>query len=161
MFATKHLPTDCLPIIPDAEFAKVSANQMLDKVKEKYGTEPSVESTAYTKVASMFASSQNGGIGAPKNVTYWAWRSLTDEDETEQAKSEVRFVISTQELDAPLYNQDIDDLNAVLSHLDEGTGLTEDEKELCADCKTLAMKWVDVAVRTKSNRNGIKQAKAA
>jgi hypothetical protein len=151
------LPSDCLPIIPEAEFSKVSVDGLNEKVSHKYGNDDTSEANAYKKLAKMFASSQNGGIGAPKNVTYWAWRTLTDEDEAELFKDEARFVISMVEMSAPIYGGDVDALDDAIQRIDEGGQPTEMDLELLDECKKLSFKWIDVAVRTKSNRNGLKQ----
>lgn len=160
MSTTQNLPVDCLPIIPDAEFSKVSADQILDKVQEKYGDEDCPAANAYRKVASMFAAGQRGGIGAPKNVTYWTWRVLTDEDETEVMKSEARFMMAARELDAPVYSQDVNTLNDIVEKLDAGKEPTEDEMTIFSECRGIALKWIDLAVRTKSSRRGKKGKKA-
>jgi len=159
MSTTQNLPADCLPIIPDAEFSKVSADQILDKVQEKYGDEDCPSANAYRKIASMFAAGQRGGIGAPKNVTYWAWRTLTDEDEKEVMKSEARLAIASRELDAPIFMSDVTALDEMIEHIDAGEELTEEETEIFDTCKSLALKWIDVAVRTKSSRRGSKGKK--
>lgn len=160
MSATQNLPVDCLPIIPDAEFSKVSADQMLEKIQEKYGDEDCPAANAYRKIASMFEASQRGGIGAPKNVTYWAWRALTDEDETEIMKSEARLIMASRELDAPIYIPDVNLLDGMIEHIDAGLEPTEEEAEDFDVCKKLALKWIAVAVRTKSSRRGSKGKKA-
>lgn len=146
------LPADCLPILPEAELSKVSADEMTVKIDERFGDEETPKANAYRKVASMFASSQKGGIGAPKNVAYWAWRALTDEDETEALKSEIRLAISTQELGAPIYGYDTDALDAIIGKIDGGEELTDEDNELVGECTNLAFKWIDVAVVTKSTR---------
>ena len=154
---TKTLPADCLPIIPDAEFAKVTVSGLNDMIQEKYQDETTPEANAYRKIASIFASSQNGGIGAPKNVIYWAWRTLTDDDEHELFKSEARFVISAEEIDAPLFGADVKWLDEAIQKIEDGEEPNDFDTELLDECKKLVYKWIDVAVRTKSNRSGIKK----
>lgn len=156
---TKTLPADCLPIIPDAEFAKVTVEDFNDKIQAQYQDETTPEANAYRKIATMFASSQKGGIGAPKNVTYWAWRTLTDEDEHELFKSAARLVISAVEMDAPVFGADIVGLDEAVQKIDAGEEPSELDTDLLDECKKLVFKWIDVAVRTKSNRSGLKKIK--
>lgn len=155
------LPSDCLPIIPDAEFSKVTADDLMEKISQKYGDEQTTEANAYKKLANMFSSAQKGGIGAPKNVTYWAWRTLTDEDENETFKDEARFVISMAEMSAPVYNADIDYLDKAIQKIDAGEQPNDFDTELLDECKKICFKWIDVAVRTKSNRSGLKHVKTS
>lgn len=157
----KNLPSECLPLIPDAEFAKVTESELNSLIQEKYADETTPEANAYRKIAKMFASSQKGGIGAPKNITYWAWRTLTDEDEHELFKSEARFVISAEEMDAPIFKADIVGLDEAIQKIDAGQDPSDSDKELLDECRKLVLKWIDVAVRTKSNRSGLKKAKVA
>lgn len=157
----KNLPADCLPIIADADFAKVTIDGFSDLIQKKYPDENTPEANAYRKIATMFSASQKGGIGAPKNVTYWAWRSLSDEDELKLFKSEARLVISAQEMEAPVFGSDVQGLNDAIERIDAGEEPNDLDKELLNDCKKLVFKWIDVAVRTKSNRSGLKQVSAA
>lgn len=157
----KNLPADCLPIIADADFAKVTTDGFSDRIQKKYQDERTPEANAYRKIATMFSASQKGGIGAPKNVTYWAWRSLSDEDELELFKSEARLVISAQEMEAPVFGGDVQGLSDAIEKIEAGEEPNDLDKELLEDCKKLIFKWIDVAVRTKSNRSGLKQVSAA
>lgn len=148
---------DRMPIIDDGAFAKVDSAEFGRLVTERYGEESTPEACAYRKLSSMFSHEQEGGIGAPRNLTYWAWRRLAaGQGSAAETVAEARMLMASTEIGAPIWATDMDELDAIANKAGAGEELTDGDRELLSDCMKTCCKWIDVAVRTKSNRSGLK-----
>lgn len=108
---------------------------------------------ACRKMSRILSASQKGGMPAPKTLTYWLYRMITDDDETQILRDKCHVAIAAPEVNAPIYTYDIKQLEGMLTKLDAGEDLSEMEMENLGECLRLTLKWIDVVVRTKTNRN--------
>lgn len=140
------------------EVADVRPADMDAAISRKFAEDDEgFEANAYRKIARILAASHKGGMPAPQSLTYWMYRTITDENETQILRDQCHVAIAAApEVNAPLIATDIAELEGMIEKLDSGETLSDADQTNLSECLRLTLKWIDVAVRTKTNRNASK-----